>query len=452
MKFRSLMRHREIGANSYLLESGDYRVVLDSGMHPKYEGKEAMPNMESVPTGSVDAILLSHAHHDHIGSIPLVQRRNPTTPVYMTEPTGEIGSAMLHNSVNVMSKQREELGLMDYPLFTHKELDLCRKLWSYVGLERAFYLPQSDLAVTYHDAGHIIGSAGIQVRQGGKTLFYTGDVNFESQTLSCAAKFPTDKVDVLIMETTRGDYVRPEGYTRRTEKERMAALIRDTYEANGSVLLPVFALGKSQEVMLMLHELSENELIPDMPLILGGLATKITTLHDMYAHNTRRHYPGFSLLEDIDILVASRAKRKQIVYQTRSLFALSSGMMTENTTSNQFAQQGFLSNPKNSVAFVGYTDPESPGYAVRTARPGTAISLDKRLPPVEVNARIESFDFSAHAIREDLLAYAIKVRPEKILLVHGDEPAMRWFERELNAALPDTKVLLPSPGETIDLW
>jgi predicted metal-dependent RNase len=290
MKFRSLMRHREIGANSYLLESGDYRVVLDSGMHPKYEGKEAMPNMESVPTGSVDAILLSHAHHDHIGSIPLVQRRNPTTPVYMTEPTGEIGSAMLHNSVNVMSKQREELGLMDYPLFTHKELDLCRKLWSYVGLERAFYLPQSDLAVTYHDAGHIIGSAGIQVRQGGKTLFYTGDVNFESQTLSCAAKFPTDKVDVLIMETTRGDYVRPEGYTRRTEKERMAALIRDTYEANGSVLLPVFALGKSQEVMLMLHELSENELIPDMPLILGGLATKITTLHDMYAHNTRRHY------------------------------------------------------------------------------------------------------------------------------------------------------------------
>lgn len=452
MKFRSLMRRREIGANSYLLETDDYRLVMDSGMHPKYEGKDALPNLESLQDGSVDAILLSHAHHDHLGSIPLLQRKHANAPVFMTEPTGEVGSAMLHNSVNVMTKQREELGLMDYPLFTHKELDSLKKQWSYVRLEKPFFLPQSDIAVTYYDAGHIIGSAGMLVRQGAHTLFYTGDVNFESQTLSCAAKFPTEPVDVLVMETTRGDYVRPADYSRRTEKERMAAVIRDTYEANGSVLLPVFALGKSQEVMLMLHELSEHGLIPDMPLILGGLATKITTLHDMYAHNTRRHYPGFSLLEDIDILVASRAKKKQIVYQTRSLFALSSGMMTENTTSNQFAQNGFLSNAKNTVAFVGYTDPESPGYALRTCKPGQSITLDKRMPPVQVNARVETFDFSAHSTRETLLDYVRKVRPKKLLLVHGDEPAQLWFERQVNEQMPDIQVLRPEPGQTIDLW
>lgn len=452
MKFRSLMRRREIGANSYLLQTDDYRVVMDSGMHPKYEGRDALPNLESLQPDTVDAILISHAHHDHIGSLPLLQRRNPDAPVYMTEPTGEVTSAMLHNSVNVMSKQREELGLMDYPLFTHKELDSIRKQWSYVGIERPFFLPQSDLAITYYDAGHIIGSAGMLVRQGSHTLFYTGDVNFEDQTLSCAAKFPTNDIEVLVVETTRGDYVRPAGYSRKSEKERLAALIRDTYEVHGSVLLPVFALGKSQEVMLMLHELSEHDLIPDMPLILGGLATKVTMLHDLYAHNTRRHYPSFSLLEDIDILVASRAKKKQITYQARGLYALSSGMMTEKTTSNQFAQQGFLSNPKNSVAFVGYTDPESPGHAVRTAKPGQKISLDKHLPPVEVNARVESFDFSAHAVREDILEYIRRVNPKKVLLVHGDEGAQLWFEDAIKTVLPNTEVLRPEPGQEIQLW
>jgi predicted metal-dependent RNase len=279
-----------------------------------------------------------------------------------------------------------------------------------------------------------------------------GDVNFEDQTLSCAAKFPTKDIDVLMMETTRGDYVRPESYTRRTEKERLAALIRDTHEAGGSVLLPVFALGKSQEVMLMLHELAENGLIPDMPLILGGLATKITTLHDMYAHNTRRHYSGFSLLEDIDILVTSNARKRQIVYQPRALFALSSGMMTEHTTSNQFAQHGFLSNPKNSVAFVGYTDPQSPGAAVRNAKPGTQVQLDPKNPPVQVNARIESFDFSAHATREQLMDYVGQVMPKQVLLVHGDDPAQLWFEAEILRRFPGMDVKRPEPGAELTLW
>jgi Cft2 family RNA processing exonuclease len=171
MKFRSLMRRREIGANSYLLETGDYRVILDSGMHPKYEGREALPNLESVAADSADAIIVSHAHHDHIGSLPLAMRRHPKAPVYLTEPTGEVTCAMLHNSVNVMTKQREELGLMDYPLFTHRELDQAKKQFSYVGLERPFFLPQSDLAVSFHDAGHIIGSVGVLIRQGAKSFF-----------------------------------------------------------------------------------------------------------------------------------------------------------------------------------------------------------------------------------------------------------------------------------------
>ncbi len=452
MRFRNLTRQREIGANSYLLETAQSRIIIDSGMHPKKAGLEATPNLASVPFDAVDAVLLSHAHHDHIGSLPMLQRRLPKTPVYMTEATGEIGAAMLHNSVNVMSHQRDELNISEYPLFTHKEIDEIKGYWTYVDLRRRLELPGAgDLEATFYDAGHILGSTGIMLRDGDKTLFYTGDVCFEPQTLSMGADFPTSGVDVLIMETTRGEHVRPADYSRKTEKELMAKVICDTYDANGSVLIPVFALGKTQEVMLMLHELRRNDLIPEMPLFIGGLSTKITVLHDQYASKTRRNYPGFSLLRDIDILVAQRKKRKEITYQSRCIYALSSGMMSEGTTSNHFAQK-FLDNARNSVAFVGYTDPDSVGYKVRHAKSGDKVQLDKHLLPVEVNSRIESFDFSAHATRETMMSYVTQLAPKKVLLVHGDEGAQQWFAAAIKTALPQTEVLRPEANEWLELW
>ncbi len=453
MRFRNLTRRREIGANSYLLEAGDARVVLDAGMHPKQAGYNALPDFGPLPHDSADAILITHAHHDHIGSLPVLQRKQPKTPVIMTEVTGEIASAMLHNSVNVMTKQREEEAITEYPLFTHRELDEIRARWIYRDIEQPFTIPDTDLEATMFDAGHILGSTGILIREGGNTLFYTGDVNFEPQTICRAADFPTSGIDVLITETTRGDFARPEGYSRKGEKERLAALIRDTHEANGAVLIPVFALGKTQEVMLMLHELHQEELIPEMPLYIGGLSTKITVLYDHYASRSRRSYPGFRLLEDTDILVPRKnpRKRQEIVSAPRSLYALSSGMMTEHTASNQFAAK-FLDNPRNAVAFVGYTDPESPGYKVRTAKEGDMIKLAKDLPAVPLRARVESFDLSAHATREQIADYVEKVRPKKLVLVHGEEPAQMWFTRRFNETIPQTEIIRPDVHQPIDLW
>lgn len=453
MRLRNLTGRLAIGPNSYLIESGDHRIILDSGMDPKAEGIEALPNLSAVKTDSVDAILVSHAHHDHIGSLPITQRRQPKAPVYMTQFTGEVGAAMLHNSVNVMTKQRAELGIADYPLFTHRELDEIHQKWHYLSLKKPYRLGGTELDCMFHDAGHICGSVGIQITEGDKSLFYTGDVSFDSQTLSMAADFPEQGVDVLIMETTRGDFARSPEYSRKAEKEKLAAIIRDTHAANGSVLIPVFALGKTQETMLMLHELQRMDLIPDMPLYIGGLSTKITEITDQYSSKTRRNYPGFSLMEDIDFLVASKKSRKkrEIAYQNRCIYALSSGMMSENTASNAFART-FLDNPKNTVAFVGYTDPSTPGYRVRHAKKGDRVSLDERLPDVTVNARIESLDFSAHATREQLLAYVQKVNPKKVLLVHGDEPAQLWFQREIAAILPGTEVIRPVPDQWIELW
>lgn len=451
MRFRNLTPRRDIGANSYLLESGDQRVVIDSGMDPKHAGLDALPNFGDLPTNSAQAILVSHAHHDHIGSLPVLMRRQRDANVIMTEATGEVGSAMLHNSVNVMTSQREELGISEYPMFTHRELDDIRPSWMYRDYERSFVIPDTQINASFHDAGHIIGSAGILLRENGSSLFYTGDVCFENQTIAKAASFPQSDVDVLVLETTRGTYARPVDYSRKAEKERLAALITDTFEANGSVLIPVFALGKTQELLLMMHELSEEGLIPNMPVFLGGLGTKITVLYDHYSDRVPRNYPGFRLLDDIDILVAPKSRRRQITYQSRAIYLLSSGMMSEGTTSNSFAFR-FIENPRNAVAFVGYTDPETPGYRLRTAAAGDQVILNRTLPPSTLQSRVESFDFSAHATREELAAYAEKLKPSKIILVHGEIPSQTWFENRFRETLPDTEVLLPEPHLTLDLW
>lgn len=451
MRFRNLTRRREIGANCYLLESGDQRVVLDSGMHPKFAGYAATPDFGPLPDHSANAIFITHAHHDHIGSLPVLQRRQEKTPVLMTEVTGELSSAMLHNSVNVMTKQREEENIPEYPLFTHRELDDIRRDWIYRDIDRPFNVPDTDWEATMFDAGHILGSTGVLIREGSNTLFYTGDVNFENQTICRAADFPTSGIDVLIMESTRGDFARPEAYSRKGEKERLASVIRDTHEAGGAVLIPVFALGKTQEVMLMVHELLQEGLIPACPLFMGGLSTKITVLYDHYASRSRRSYPGFRILEDIKMLTPRKRGRVELAANARCLYALSSGMMTEHTASNQFAWK-FLDNPRNAICFVGYTDPDSPGYKIRTAKEGDMIKLARDLPPVPLRCRVESFDLSAHATREQLADYAEKVKPKKLLLVHGDEPAQMWFINRFRETMPETEVVRPDLHQPLELW
>ena len=115
LKFINLTRQTEIGANSYYLEVGRHRLVLDCGMHPKNVGEDALPNFKVMADREIEAVLISHGHQDHIGTLPVLMRRFPNARIFMTEATAEIGSTLLHNSVNVMTRQHEEIGAMSYP-------------------------------------------------------------------------------------------------------------------------------------------------------------------------------------------------------------------------------------------------------------------------------------------------------------------------------------------------
>jgi Cft2 family RNA processing exonuclease len=452
MRFINLTRRTEIGANAYFLELGGKKLVLDAGLHPKQEGEAALPNYRLVQDGSLDAILVSHAHQDHIGSLPVLMRRHPQAPVFMTDPTAKLSDVMLHNSVNVMLRQREELGIPVYPLFTHREMERVAEAWQTVGFRQHWTIegervPAPDHGLTFemYESGHILGAAGILLRGENKTVFYTGDVNFLEQTLMRGADFPETGIDVLIIETTRGDRALAAGYSRKGEESRFLTAIQAAFERGGSILMPVFALGKTQEILTMLYLFKRQGELQHVPIYIGGLSTKITVVHDQLASQASRQYEGLQLLDSVAPRILSSRDVSKTPIGRGKIFALSSGMMTEKTLSNQFAER-LVGDAQQSLYFVGYADPDSPAGRLKAAQPGDLVQLGESMPGRELVCQISEFDFSAHAPRELLFEYIRRVSPKVVVLVHGDPPAVSWFESKISTELPGVRVVVPLPG------
>ncbi|PYI86374.1 MAG: MBL fold metallo-hydrolase [Verrucomicrobia bacterium] len=458
MKFINLTRRTEIGANSYYIEIGPHRLVLDCGMHPKNVGEDGLPDFKAIADRKIEAVLISHAHQDHIGTLPVLMRRFSNARIFMTEATAEIGNTLLHNSVNVMTRQREEIREPLYPLFTHRETDQASERWRWCPVrqrisifgERAAQREPDVLTFEFFDAGHVLGSTGILLRAESQTVFYTGDVNFDDQTIMEAAVFPEEKIDILIMECTRGDHAKPPGWTRAGEERRLAEAIASAFERGSCVLIPVFALGKTQEILAMLYKFRRERFLPEFPIYIGGLSSKMTDIYDRRAHVTRRQLPRLQLRRDAAPFILNDETVRDAPLRAGRIYALSSGMMIPKTLSNIFAQR-LIENPQHSIFFVGYANPESPAGLLRDTPPGSKVALDSDGSTQRVRCNIQQFQFSAHATREALVDYAKRLSPRKIVLVHGDPPAVEWMRVKLNADLPGADVIVPTPGVEVEL-
>lgn len=457
MTFTNLTRAEEIGANCHLLELEGARLLIDSGMHPREVGDAATPDFGCLGGRGFDAMVLTHSHQDHVGCLPLAMRQAPGRPVFMTEATAALSEVMLHNSVNVMMRQREELGVPGYPLFSHREVERLSDDWRIVPLGTPFDLTGEragsggGVTCELFDAGHILGAVGVLIRAGGRRIFHTGDVNFEDQTLMRGAKFPETDIDVLIMETTRGDSPVAEGFTRKAEEARFLATLREALDAGSPVLIPVFALGKTQELLALLYEARRSgALRGGFGLYVGGLGAKVTAVTDRIRGRAPRHHGDLKLAECLPMEVVGGRDIGQLPVLPRTVYAVSSGMMTENTLSNILAPK-IVENPKAHCVFVGYSDPLSPAGRLRASAEGGEVVIDPRSRPVRRRCKLDEFTLSAHATRESLLAYVGKVRPKKLLLVHGDPPAVSWFAREVPKVSPETEVVVPAPGVPVAL-
>jgi Cft2 family RNA processing exonuclease len=231
---------------------------------------------------------------------------------------------------------------------------------------------------------------------------------------------------------------------------RLARAIQAAFDRGAGILIPVFALGKTQELLAMFHEFRRRGMFHPCPIYIGGLGTKLTEIYDKLAGQTPRQKPELQILDAVAPFTMAGKTADSTPLKGGRIYAISSGMMTEKTISNSFARQ-VLSDPQHSLFFVGYADPDSPAGRIRKAAHGEIVQLSPEFPSQPLECDVEQFNFTAHASRESLRAYVNKVRPKKIITVHGDPPAIDWFRATLSADLPESEILTPTPGEPVAL-
>src|SRR5215471_15802060 len=377
MQITNLNPDIDIGASAWFVEMEGHRLLMDAGVHPKREGRASLPLFDLIKEEPVDAIAISHCHHDHVGSLPVAIRYFPKAHVLMTELSYFLVERVLHNSVNVMMRQRDELGIREYPLFSHREVDEIAPLfqgfrynrevdWAAFHKARAGFLSPT---LEFCDAGHALGSAGIMVRGKKETLFYTGDVCFHDQTILKSARFEDVQADVLIIETTRGNRVLPDGFSRGTEIERLSQAIQRVLARKGSVLIPTFALGRTQEILALLAVLMQEGKLHPQPIYIGGLGRVFTEIYDLESHRTHRQYRNLQLHEALELVVLEQGRADKMRLGGGHIFVITAGMMTENTAAHNLAVR-MMDDEHQAIFFVGYTDPGTPGGRLKGSKIG----------------------------------------------------------------------------------
>jgi Cft2 family RNA processing exonuclease len=449
MKLIDLNRDGGIGANSLLLQLGDLRILLDCGLNPKLTGRRASPDLSPLRGAPPDLIVITHCHLDHIGSLPVAMREYPDAPVVMTQPSRMLIERMLHNSANVMLRQKEEENIPDYPLFTHDDIDRCARRMTGLpfGHAKKFHGAKDEIELIFHPAGHVAGAAGVELHHKHRQIFITGDVLFEDQRTLPGAKFPAGKFDTLIMETTRGHTERPVGKGRGAEIARLIASINETIKRGGSFLIPVFALGRMQEILAVVHDARKFDRLVDCPIYASGLGLDLADYFDEITRKTRQLNFTRSVIKELKLKPLPRQLKPGEDPKQNALYIVSSGMLVERTPSYTLAS-GLASHAINTIGFVGYCDPDTPGGALLDAKPGENFLFKAANVKTKLKAHVERYHLSGHADRDELLQFAVQTTARAIVLTHGDQPARDWFAQQIAEKMPETKVLDPVPGKS----
>jgi Cft2 family RNA processing exonuclease len=457
--FTALGGGQEIGANSYLLQVDGLSFLLDAGLHPKKFGWESLPDY-SLIAHELEAIFISHAHLDHVGSLPVINQKQPQAPIFATLPTKDVALRMLHNTVTVMNIFREEKGYSEYPFFDHQDLyplegemigleinargsDLRERNWRHGERVRL----RREIQAQFIPSGHVLGAAGLLIQQGRRRIFYSGDISVSDQGVIPGAALPDEKIDGLILECT---YANDSTYYSRTRENETAAFASETSRiltSGGCVLIPAFALGKTQELLYMIHTLTARGQIPPVPRYISGLGKSITEIYQEHRRHLLPHvspisfelYSVLGLLDDLSI---------QRLLREPCIIVATNGMMVENTPSARIARW-MIPEERHGIFFCGYIDPDTLGYRVFHAQVGDRIPFSPEEDPVEVkNSHIRRFYLSSHADRHQLLQVARTLRPRIIVLVHGEKDGMDSLQEELGK---EFLVVQGEKGKTISL-
>ena len=277
-----------------------------------------------------------------------------------------------------------------------------------------------------------------------RSIFFTGDVLFTDQRTVPGARFPAGHFDTLVTETTRGDTERAPDRTRASEMTRLVDSINATIQRGGSFLIPVFALGRMQEVLTILHDARKFGRLVDCPIFASGLGMDLADYFDEISRKTKHIQFNRSVIKDLKIKPTPRKLAAGQDPEQNALYIVSSGMLVERTPSYVLAS-GLVGHARNTIGFVGYCDPDTPGGHLLAARQGETILFKAANVKAKLKARIERFELSGHADREELLEFAVQSEARCIILTHGDQPARDWFAEQLAVQAPKSKVIDPVP-------
>lgn len=429
----------EIGANCYYLNIYGIGIILDCGMHPQKTGLSSLPKFELLENKPTDYVLISHAHQDHLNALPFLIKKFPHLKIITTPQTRAVAELTLHNSISILKRQIDE---SEFEIYSRDEVDLLIKSINYKSYNEKFTLDSlnssAKIEAEFFDAGHIIGSAGILLTFNGIRIFFTGDINLSSQTLLPGANLPMEKVDILITETTYGTTDSTAINNWEIEVERFSSSINKVINNGGSVLIPVFALGKLQEILSTIWLQMQRNKITSVDIYTGGIGNKINRVYDYnrYVVNTNQKE---LLLYEIPQKGLNELKDFDDIIKIPSIVLASSGMMLESTNSFMLAKR-WLHKKDSAIFTVGYMDPSTPGSIISKARRGDKIKLTERDKKVEVKCEIKNFRFSAHSKREELVSLVKMLDPDKIILIHGDKEAINWMGASILKQYPGKKV------------
>ncbi len=451
MKITFLGGADEVGASGILVETAGRRVLVDCGIRPSpksYRGLAAdqLPALSQIETGSgkLDAVLITHAHTDHTGALELVVGRYPDVPVYATAPTLALTRVLHQDARRIMQSRLDEEG--ELPLFD--DLAVQRLMSALAPVPFKTRIPLADgLAATFFPAGHIAGAAMIGLESDEGRLLISGDVSISSQRTVDGARSPAFQPDAIILESTYGGRLHA---NRAVQERNLIETAAQVTAAGGKVLIPAFALGRAQEVLLILNEYQRRGELPPVPIWADGMVRAIC-----------QAYPGFSEALPLALQeqncqffnerirpVASNEQRSALIWNPGAAIIVSSSGMLAGGPSLSYAR-ALAPQHQHAILLTGYQDEESPGRRLQelTERGSGTIRLGK--DKVDVQCRIGTYSLSAHADEAQLISLTESLNPEHVFLVHGDDPARQSLEKALSQR--GRIVHLPRAGQTVEL-
>lgn len=389
----------EVGRSCIEINHAEKRILFDAGLKIDQDDIVLPSLPENLAT--VDAVFLSHAHLDHSGALPYFNANGLQSPIYANRMTKVISKMLLKDSWKIdMINNRDP---------SYKKTNITQALGLIKEVNYDVEYTKKELTFTYYDAGHIPGSASILLKLGDKKILYTGDINTQDTELLKGADFYTDlpAIDLMITESTYGDRIHPD---RQKEIDRFLSTIHETIEKGGKVIIPTFAVGRAQEILLLLRD---QQL--DVPVYLDGMAVKITN-HYLQLMTYIKDFHALDQAAQHTHFIQKNPQRREAL-TNRGIFITTSGMMDGGPVIEYLKK--YYDDTTTAILLTGYQVETSNG--ARLLREGK-VMLDGK--EYSVRCHVDKFDFSAHIGKKALEQMITTIKPKHLMLVHGDPDAL----------------------------